>query len=155
MAVLALGALVTALAFEMPASGGYARVGPGLVPRGVGLGLIALGGWLLAQALRGGWQAMPEEDPAARGEHAFVAPAFVWVALGLGAQMLLIQRAGFPLAAAVLFLCVARGFGSKRPVRDAAVGLVLGVGVFLFFVRLLNVGLPAGWLQPLLGTAGL
>ena len=33
--------------------------------------------------------------------------------------------------------------------------LVLGVVVFLFFVRFLNVNLPAGWLQPLLGTAGL
>jgi len=29
-----------------------------------------------------------------------------------------------------------------------------GVLVFLFFVRFLNVGLPAGWLQPILGTAG-
>jgi hypothetical protein len=30
-------------------------------------------------------------------------------------------------------------------------GLVLGLAVFLFFVRFLNVNLPAGWLHPLLG----
>jgi putative tricarboxylic transport membrane protein len=55
----------------------------------------------------------------------------------------------------VLFACVARGFGSTRFARDLAVGLVLGLAVFLFFVRFLNVNLPAGWLLPILGGAGL
>ena len=32
---------------------------------------------------------------------------------------------------------------------------VVGLAVFLFFVRFLNVGLPAGWLKPVLGTAGI
>jgi hypothetical protein len=50
---------------------------------------------------------------------------------------------------------VARGFGSARFLRDAAIGLLLGLGVFLFFVRFLNVNLPAGWLHPILGGAGL
>jgi putative tricarboxylic transport membrane protein len=69
--------------------------------------------------------------------------------------MALIHSAGFVLAAAVLFACVARGFGSLRWLRDRAIGLLLGLGVFLFFVRFLNVNLPAGWLQPILGGAGL
>ncbi len=54
-----------------------------------------------------------------------------------------------------LFVCVARGFGSKRWLRDLAIGLVLGLLVFLFFVRFLNVNLPAGWLSPILGGAGI
>jgi putative tricarboxylic transport membrane protein len=69
--------------------------------------------------------------------------------------MLLMDRAGFVLAQAVLFACVARGFGSIRPARDSAIGLALGLGVFLFFVKFLNVNLPAGWLKPILGTAGI
>jgi putative tricarboxylic transport membrane protein len=69
--------------------------------------------------------------------------------------MLLIHRAGFALAQAALFACVARGFGSARPARDLAIGLVLGLAVFLFFVKFLNVSLPAGWLRPLLGGAGI
>jgi putative tricarboxylic transport membrane protein len=69
--------------------------------------------------------------------------------------MALIHSAGFVLAAMVLFACVARGFGSTRFARDLAVGLVLGLAVFLFFVRFLNVNLPAGWLLPILGGAGL
>jgi hypothetical protein len=52
------------------------------------------------------------------------------------------------------FAFVARGFGSRRIARDVAFGLVLSLGVFVFFVKLLNVGLPAGWLAPLLGAAG-
>jgi putative tricarboxylic transport membrane protein len=55
----------------------------------------------------------------------------------------------------VLFTCVARGFGSRRLARDAAIGLVLGLAIYLFFVKLLNVSLPGGWLQPLLGSAGI
>jgi len=31
----------------------------------------------------------------------------------------------------------------------------LALAVFLFFVKLLNVNLPAGWLRPLLGGAGI
>jgi putative tricarboxylic transport membrane protein len=55
------------------------------------------------------------------------------------------------LAGAVLFACVARGFGSARTLRDAAIGIALALGVFLFFVRVLNVSLPGGWLKPLAG----
>jgi hypothetical protein len=36
-----------------------------------------------------------------------------------------------------------------------AVGLVISLAIFFFFVRLLNVNLPAGWLAPLLGGAGI
>jgi putative tricarboxylic transport membrane protein len=59
------------------------------------------------------------------------------------------------IAATALFVCVARGFGSRRVARDVAIGLVMALGIFLFFVKLLNVNLPAGWLAPLLGGAGI
>lgn len=155
LGVLALGAGASAVAFSLPESGGYARIGPNFVPKGVGGALVLLGLWLLADALRGGWRDAVPDAAQDRGEHAFARDGFGWVAAGLLAQMALIHTAGFPIAAATLFACVARGFGSRRPVRDAAVGLGLGVAVFLFFVRFLNVNLPAGWLVPLLGTAGL
>jgi hypothetical protein len=32
---------------------------------------------------------------------------------------------------------------------------VITLGIYLFFVKLLNVGLPAGWLAPVLGGAGI
>ena len=155
LGVLALGLGATAVAFSLPEGGGYARIGPNFVPRVVAGGLILLGIWLLAEYSTGGWREAVPDDPATRGEHAFVWPAFAWVGAGLLLQMALIHSAGFVLAAMVLFACVARGFGSTRFARDLAVGLVLGLAVFLFFVRFLNVNLPAGWLLPILGGAGL
>lgn len=154
LGVLALGFGAAAVALSLPEGGGYARIGPNFVPKLVAGGIVLLGIWLLCETFTGGWRVAEPDDPAERGDHAFVPSAFLWVAIGLVAQMLLVQRAGFPIAAAALFACVARGFGSERPLRDALVGFALGIGVFLFFVRFLNVNLPAGWLLPVLGTAG-
>jgi len=153
--VLLLGIGATVVALGLPESGGYARIGANFVPRLVAGGLVLLGVWLLAEAFTGGWRAAVPDTPEERGEHAFVAPAFAWIVAGLVGQMLLIQNAGFVIAAGVLFTCTARAFGSRRWPRDALVGLLIGLGVFAFFVHFLNVNLPAGWLRPVLGTAGL
>jgi putative tricarboxylic transport membrane protein len=153
--VLALGLGAAYVAFSLPEAGGYARVGPNFMPKFVAAGLVILGLWLLAEVVTGGWREAVPDDPAERGEHAFRFSAFAWVSAGLFLQMALMHTGGFVLAAMALFTCVARGFGSTRVVRDLGIGLVLGLGVFLFFVKFLNVGLPAGWLLPILGGAGL
>jgi putative tricarboxylic transport membrane protein len=139
----------------LSAAGGYARIGPNAAPAVIAGGLILLGIWLLYEALSGRWHSASPDQTAAGGEQRFYAGAFVWVSAGLFAQMLLIHRAGFVLAQAVLFTCVARGFNSRRPIRDFAIGLALALGVFLFFIKFLNVNLPAGWLKPILGSAGI
>jgi putative tricarboxylic transport membrane protein len=155
VAVLALGIFVASVAAGLPGSRSYSAIGANFMPVVVGAGLILLGIWLLAEAVTGGWRVAEPDDPAERGEHAFHFGAFAWVSGGLFAQMALIHTAGFAVAAAALFACIARGFGSVRPARDAAIGLLLGMAVFLFFVRFLNVNLPAGWLSPVLGSAGI
>jgi putative tricarboxylic transport membrane protein len=155
LAVLALGMAVAVGASQLPSAGGYARVGPNIAPAVVAGGLILLGAWLSYEALSGGWRNAVADDPEARGEHRFHAGAFVWVSLGLLLQMLLIHRAGFVFAQAALFASVARGFGSRKFLRDIAIGIFLGLAVFLFFVKFLNVNLPAGWLAPILGGAGI
>ena len=155
LGVLALGLGACVVAFSLPEAGGYARVGPNAMPEAVAIALVALGGWLLFEVYTGGWRDAVPDDPAERGEHPFVFAAFAWVSAGLFLQMALIHTAGFVLAAAALTACVARGFGSTRVARDLGIGVVLGLAVFLFFVRFLNVNLPAGWLKPLLGGAGI
>lgn len=155
LAVLALGIAVAVGTSQLSSAGGYARVGPNAAPAVIAGGLILLGAWLVYEALSGGWRNAAPDDPAARGEHPFRAGAFIWVSVGLFAQMFLIHTAGFVLAQAVLFACVARGFGSAKLPRDFAIGLFLALAVFLFFVKFLNVNLPAGWLQPILGGAGI
>lgn len=155
LGVLLLGIGATIVAWRLPEAGGYARIGPNVAPRIVSVGLILLGVWLLAEVFTGGFRSRVPDNPAERGEHAFAGSAFAWVSAGLIAQMALIHTAGFVIAAAVLFACVARAFGSARWLRDLIIGLVLGLLVFLFFVRFLNVNLPAGWLRPILGGAGI
>jgi putative tricarboxylic transport membrane protein len=155
LAVLALGVGVAAGTAQLPSRGGYAGIGPNFVPGVVAAALIAIGAWLAWEALSGGWRGAPPDDARERGEHAFHPGAFAWVSAGLFAHMALIGHAGFVLAGTALFACVARGFGSRRVARDMAAGLVLSLAVYLFFVKLLNVGLPAGWLAPLTGAAGL
>ncbi|MCX7893622.1 MAG: tripartite tricarboxylate transporter TctB family protein [Burkholderiales bacterium] len=143
-AVVALGvglAIGTAL---LPSEGGYSGIGPSFMPAMVSAGTIIVGAWLAFEALTGGWRNRSPEDPAARGEHAFLPAAFAWVSAGLLAQMALIGLAGFVLSSALLFACVARGFGSRRALRDAAIGLALALVVYFFFTRALSVNLPAG-----------
>jgi putative tricarboxylic transport membrane protein len=149
LGVVALGLGVAGVTATLPSEGGYAGIGPNFIPAVVAAGIIALGVWLGVEAFTGGWRKAPEHSEV------FQRNPFLWVSAGLFAQMALIGWAGFVVAGAVLFACVARGFGSRRIARDLAIALVLTLGVYLFFVKLLNVGLPAGWLAPVLGGAGI
>jgi putative tricarboxylic transport membrane protein len=138
--MLALGigaALVTA---SLPSEGGYAGIGPNFVPALVAGGLTLIGAGLVFEALTGGWR-----NRAPHPETFRVRP-FLWISAGLFAQMALVGAAGFMVAAAVLFTCVARGFGSARLLRDLAVGAGLAVLIYLFFTQVLTVSLPAGWM---------
>jgi len=149
LGVLALGIGVAAVTATMSSEGGYAGIGPNFMPGVVGVGIILLGLWLAFEAFTGGWRNAGEQTEV------FERNPFLWVSAGLFAHMVLIGWAGFVIAGSVLFVCVARGFGSRRLIRDLSIGIVLALGVYLFFVKLLNVNLPAGWLAPLLGGAGI
>ena len=155
LGVLALGVGVAAVTATLPSEGGYAGIGPNFIPGVVGAGIVLLGLWLGYEVFTGGWRKAAPDDPRERGEHAFAAAAFAWISAGLFAHMALIGWAGFVIAGTVLLACVARGFGSRRLIRDLSIGIVLALGVYLFFVKLLNVNLPAGWLAPVLGGAGI
>ena len=155
LGVLALGLGVGGVTATLPSEGGYSGIGPNFIPGVVGAGIVVLGLWLSFEAFSGGWRGAAPDDARERGEHDFNAAAFGWITAGLFAHMALIGSAGFVIAGVALFACIARGFGSVRVARDLAFGLVLSLGVFVFFVKLLNVNLPAGWLAPILGTAGI
>lgn len=155
LGVLALGVATAVGTSMLPSEGGYARIGPNVMPGVTGAALILLGIWLLYEVLSGGWRNMPPQLAQERGEHAFHPGAFAWVSAGLFAHMALIESGGFVLAGAALFACVARGFGSLRFARDLAIGLAMTVAVYAFFVLLLTVNLPAGWLAPVFRLTGI
>ena len=149
LGVIALGIGVAAVTTTLPSEGGYAGIGPNSIPGVVAAGILLLGCWLTYEAFTGGWR--KREEPT----EIFVPRPFLWVSAGLFAHMVLIAWSGFVIAATVLFACVARGFGSRRVIRDLVIGLILALAIYLFFVKLLNVNLPAGWLGPILGGAGI
>ena len=145
--VLAIGACVLGGSFFLPTGGGYAQVGPGVVPRIVGIGIVAIGIFLLAEAWRGGFRGVDEE---AEAKLPMDWPAFAWVSGGILAYGLLIEHLGFIIASTALFVMVARGFSSRRWVLNAVTGLVLAAAVFATFNYGLGLTLPAGVLKPIL-----
>ena len=145
--VLAIGALVFGGSFFLPAGGGYAQVGPGVVPRVVGFVTIILGAFLLREAFAGGFENVDEE---AEAKLPMDWPAFAWVSGGIIAYGLLIEFLGFIFASAILYVLVARGFNSRRWLLNAVTGLVLAIIVFAIFNYGLGLTLPAGVIAPLL-----
>ncbi len=141
LVIIAFGALVLWAARDLEVQAGYAGVGPGALPRITGALLILLGAVLAWQAWRQGFAGVDEAAERALGFHW---PNFGWVSFGLLSYALLIETAGFPAVSMVLFAAVARAFGSRRWLRDAAVGLGLALLVYLLFSVGLRIQLPVG-----------
>lgn len=72
--------------------------------------------------------------------------SLVWVIGGFLAFSLLLEFLGWILGAALLFWCVARGFGSKRPLFSLIVGLTVSSIAYIAFDMALGLSLPSGLL---------
>lgn len=148
LGMVALAAVMVWQVFEIPVSPLYAKVGPTVMPFFAALGLGFLGLLLLASAVRGGWQT--EEEREARPDW----HALAWIIAGLILNVLLIGPAGFTLASVILYVCVARGFGSHNTPRDAGFGLTFALIAYFGFAKTLGINIGAGfvenWLESLL-----
>ena len=142
--VLALGLFI---AFETSRAPGAANavVGPALFPYLIATGLVLVGLSLMRQAFSG--------HIAHEGgfELDFVAVALV--SLGLIVQMLLLERLGWIPATTLLFIAVARAFGSRRLALDIGIGIALTALAFVVFNYGLDLNLPGGVLEDLLTPA--
>jgi putative tricarboxylic transport membrane protein len=145
--VAAIGAAVLWGSFYLPTGGGYAQVGPGVMPRVVGAILLVLGGLLLREALTGGFRGV---DEAAEAHMPMDWRAFAWVSGGIIAYGVLVDFLGFIFASTILFVMVARGFGSRRWLTNTITGLILAAVVFAIFNYGLGLTLPSGILKGIL-----
>ena len=145
--VAAIGALVLGGSFFLPTGGGYAQVGPGVVPRVVGAITLILGALLLREALTGGFRGVDEE---AEQHMPMDWMAFAWVSAGIIVYGLFVELAGFILSSAALFVLVARGFGSRRWLSNTVIALILAAAVFAVFNYGLGLTLPPGVFKGLL-----
>jgi putative tricarboxylic transport membrane protein len=144
--VAAIGALILGGSFQLPAGGGYAQVGPAVVPRVVGIGLLVIGAFLIREALTGGFRGVDEE---AEEKLPMDWRSFGWVSAGILIYGLFVEWAGFVLSSTALFILVARGFNSRRWLLNLVTGALLSVIVFAIFKYGLGLTLPAGLLKVL------
>nr|WP_241180890.1 tripartite tricarboxylate transporter TctB family protein [Kocuria indica] len=72
--------------------------------------------------------------------------SFAWVVGGFLVFALLLEFLGWIIGAAVLFWCVARGFGSTRPLFSLVVGLTVSSLAYIAFDMALGLSLPSGLL---------
>lgn len=148
---LAIAAVGVVLLAGIPAIGlgaGYDRIGPRFFPYVVAIGAIFNGVWIVLSTIRsrrapgslaGRFEAGAATDPVRWGTVASLGLAF-------GVAVVLLERAGFVIAAGLQFWLVARAFRSGRPARDAVVAACLSLAVYLLFSGGLGLHLPTGTL---------
>ncbi|TIS53976.1 tripartite tricarboxylate transporter TctB family protein [Mesorhizobium sp.] len=144
--LLACAAAVAWQTLAIPVSPLYSKVGPTVFPYITMTGMVILSLLLIVAALRGGWQ--PEEEKETPTDW----KAMGFVVVGLLANLLLIQPLGFTAASVIMFVLICHGFGSKRPLRDALLGLILALAAYFGFARALGVNIGAGFVENQLNT---
>lgn len=136
VAILAAGVFYSWVAFaDLAFMTRTGRLGPGFFPRIIGLSIVALAIWAIADDLRG-----------RKGEEA---AAGLWrdmaglAGLSLGYGLLLWLLGGF-LASVVFLLAALSMLNPGRHLQNGAVALLLPVAVYLLFDVLLNASTPPG-----------
>ena len=146
LGLLACAAVVLWQTMSIPVSPLYSKVGPTVFPYMTTAGLAVLAVLLMVAAVRGGWQ--PDEEKETPTDW----KALAFVAAGLIANVLLIQPLGFTAASVVMFVLVCFGFGSRHPLRDVLIALVLALAAYFGFARALGVNIGAGLIENLLDS---
>ena len=136
--ILGLGIVYGIGAAAFPSEGGYAGIGPNFVPILIAVALGVTGAILLWQVATGGLRNFTDELAGVTANYR----GGLWLTTGVLLHALLITHIGFVLASTLLFVCVARGFGSKRWWLDAIYGTALVLPVFWLFTMVLDVSLP-------------
>ncbi|MDB6447102.1 MULTISPECIES: tripartite tricarboxylate transporter TctB family protein [Pseudomonas] len=141
LGVIAIGSVLAIGALRFPPEMGFVILGAHVYPCAVAAFLGGVGVLLSYQAITGGFRDL-STDSKASGARVGAKPGAAWVTAGILAIALLIDVIGFVLAAALLFACAARGFGSRHPLRDLAIGIALTLPIYWLFNTGLGVALP-------------
>jgi putative tricarboxylic transport membrane protein len=138
LGLIALGAYVLYQTGGIAEARGYDQLGPRLFPYIVGAGLVIFGAILAWHALSGGWRNVPMDQQAHDNPDWF---AFILISGALILHMAVIGSIGFVFASVLLFVLIARGFGSRRWMRDLCIGAVVSLAAFYLFTLALGLNL--------------
>ncbi|EJM48307.1 tripartite tricarboxylate transporter TctB family protein [Pseudomonas sp. GM48] len=136
--LIAISVVLAIGAHRFPPEMGFVILPAYVYPYVVAAFLGAVGLLLGYQAISGGFRELENDTATVPGGTAGAA----WVTAGLVGVAVLINLTGFVLAAGLLFACSARGFGSRHPVRDLAIGIALTLPIYWLFNAGLGVSLP-------------
>ncbi|MFI6323957.1 tripartite tricarboxylate transporter TctB family protein [Nonomuraea sp. NPDC050556] len=145
LVVLAVGVFVIVGTLGVTAATSALGVGPRFFPMLVGGAAVVVGALYVVDVLRGG-HGDPEES-----EDIDVAAATDWRSVLKVAGIFLafvgvVDFLGWIIASSLLFFGIAWAFGASSTIRAAVIGIVVGVGTYLAFVKGLGVTLPGGLL---------
>jgi putative tricarboxylic transport membrane protein len=150
LGLLVLGGVVLADAARMTTDFTQrGPVGPRAVPVVVGVLLLGCGVLLAREVLHGG------RGEAEGGEDVDLSHGSDWRTIGLivaavGANIVLIEPAGWVISGTVLFWGSTYALGSRHHVRDLGIAVALSLATFYAFAIGLGISLPAGVLDGIL-----
>ncbi len=124
-------------------------VGPKAIPFLVGALLLVVSALLARDVWRGG-RGEPEGGEDVDLSHGSDWKTVALLAAAFVANLLLIERLGWPVSGAVLFAGSAAAMGSRHYIRDAVIAIVMSVGTWYLFVLGLGITLPVGILKGIL-----
>jgi putative tricarboxylic transport membrane protein len=136
--IAVLGVWVLWQATSLREGPGYAAVGPRVFPMVVGVGMMVSGLALLWSSWRVGSAQDSEATPAADWA------TLLGMAAALAGYIVLYRPLGFIAASTVFLVAGAWILGSRSPLRDVLAGVLVSVGTFVLFTRLLGLELPVG-----------
>ena len=111
--------------------------------------LVGLG--LIMEVLRGRLGTPEGDEPGSPFMGAnFKTMAIIATAIAL--HVILLEIAGYVIAATVCFFGVAYGFGSRKYLKDLGISLVFALIVYFSFTKGLNINLPSGFFQGVFGN---
>ncbi|WP_435747252.1 tripartite tricarboxylate transporter TctB family protein [Microbacterium sp. PMB16] len=140
--------------FTMRVPEGTGFPGPQFFPAIIVAGLYAFAAVLVVPAVRGvraasdsattEGEADADTDSALGRAVRVDVRSMAWVVGSFAAFALLLDVLGWVVAASLLFWCVARGFGSTKPLQALAVGLTVSSLAYIGFDMMLGLPLPSG-----------
>ena len=74
------------------------------------------------------------------------------IATAIGLHVILLEIAGYVIAATVCFFGVSYGFGSRKYLKDFGISLAFALIVYFSFTKGLNINLPSGFFKGVLGN---
>lgn len=111
--------------------------------------LVGLG--LIVNILRGK-HGVPEGDEPGDPYTPLNIKTMAIVAAAIGMHVILLEIAGYVVAATVCFWGVAYAFGSRKILKDLIISTVFAFVVYFSFSKGLNINLPSGFFEGILGN---